>query len=193
MKHTLYVAIVCAVLFTACKKEATTKGDTTAPTNGSTWVFKIAQFNEMGDTTTSQNTTLRAEEATVGGSTWLKLNDLSGQTKLLIQKRSDGWWYSNGSASSLWYKTSASVGDTYAYIYGTCTVKAVSSSLTVPAGTFTDVTHVEGHDTNSLEDEFWFTNSGSVLLRFDTYDAKSGQPEANVYRKESWTLVNYTR
>lgn len=194
--------VACALLFVSCDKN-TEDPDTTDPVTGtdpinnSTWIYKVSELNEAGDTTSSSTTTLTATETSIEGSTWLKLSDPSGAGVIAMQKRSDGWWYMNlqggSTESSLWYKTPASTGDTYPYIYGICTVDEVNASLTVSAGNFTDITHVEGHDDNSLEDEFWFTNTGAVLVKFDTYDAKSGQPESDVYKKGSWELVSFNR
>lgn len=194
--------IMCAFLFVSCEKDTDDPNPNdpiigTDPVNNSTWIYKVSSLNEAGDTTSSSTITLTATEISIEGSTWLELSDPSGTGVLAIQKRSDGWWYidrqSGSTASSLWYKIPANEGDTYPYIYGTCTVEDVNMSLIVAAGSFTDITHVGGHDDNSLEDEFWFTNSGAVLVKFDTYDAKSGQPESDVYKKGSWELVSYNR
>jgi len=201
LKIALSIA-ACALLFTSCEKDTEDSDNpdpisSTDPTNSSTWVYKVSALNEAGDTTSSSTVTLTAAETSIDGSTWLKLSDPSGAAVIAMQKRSDGWWYMNlqsgSTASSLWYKTPASEGDTYPYIYGTCTVDEVNGSLSTSAGNFTDITHVEGHDDNSIEDEFWFTGTGAVLVKFDTYDAKSGQPESNVYKKGSWELVSFNR
>lgn len=169
---------------------------TTDPKAGSTWVYKVTQYNEAGTALGSANFTLKGVEVTINGSTWLNLvNQATMQPIIAIQKRTDGWWYLPypGTATSLWFKYPATVNETYPYVYGTCTVKNINESVSVPAGTFNGCYMVEGRDTNSLEDEFWFTTSGAVLVKFDTYDEKAAGPPSNVYKKQSMELVSFTR
>lgn len=197
----LFVSILAGtMLFAACKKDDTNEDSNDNdngidPRDNSTWVYKISKFNEIGDTIDSFTITLKATTTTIGGTSWLKLTDSNNQTALVMKKKADGWWYmdTQSQASSLLYKNPVNVGETYPYIYGTINVEAINSSLTVPAGKFTDVTYVKGYDTNSLEDEFWFTNSGAVIIKSSTYDAKSGQPAADVYEKECTVLVSFKR
>ncbi|MBS1548819.1 MAG: hypothetical protein JSS94_02985 [Bacteroidetes bacterium] len=163
------------------------------PRNGSKWVYKITRFNEAGQTTDTFNVTLKATEITYDNSSWLSLVEQDGQTQIIaLKKKSDGWWYTQPSATgaSLWYKTPAQVGESFPYLYGTCSVMATNTSLIVPAGEYTVVTKIDGHDDNSLEDEFWFAQD-PVLIKLNTYDALSGQPQSNVYKKETWELVSY--
>ncbi|TZF84075.1 hypothetical protein FW774_11580 [Pedobacter sp. BS3] len=202
MKKVLLGIMTCALLLaSSCKKDKNKGEDNgTDPINNSTWIFKVTTFNEDGGVSATPppyTTTVKAQEVTINGSKWLNLVDVTGVTVISIQKRADGWWYMDpqlsGTQSSLWFKTSAAVGNTYPYLYGTCTVSEVNASVTVPAGTYTDITRVKGNDSNSLEDDFWFTNTGAVLVKWETYDAKSGRPESDVYKKTSWELVDFDR
>jgi hypothetical protein len=56
--------------------------------------------------------TLKATEITYDNSSWLSLVEQDGQTQIIALKKSDGWWYTQPSATgaSLWYKTPAQVG-----------------------------------------------------------------------------------
>ncbi len=65
-------------------------------------------------------------------------------------------------------------------------------SLTVPANTYTNCTKVESHDTNSLENEYWFVPSGPIVIRINEYDEKAAGPPSNVYMSQSWELVSFT-
>jgi len=198
MKKIIFSLLAGFIAFTACSPDD--DGDEPQPSgnepvNGSEWVYKITDYNESGDATATYNVTLVASEVTIGNSTWLSLVEQESQSPVIaMKKKSDGWWYSQPpeTGSSLWYKTPAQAGDTYPYLYGTCTVNDVNASVSIPAGNFTNVSYIEGHDDNSLEDEFWFAD-GPVLVKYNTYDAYSGQPESNVYKKQSWELVSFTR
>jgi|SRR5690606_4407257 len=167
------------------------------PVNGSEWIFKISKFNESGSVIDSFNVTLVASETTIGGSTWLNLVEQSGNTTAIsIQKRTDGWWFipSSETQASLWYKTPATEGETYQNFYGTCVVVETDTSIVLPAGVFENVSFIEGYDTNSLENEYWFTDEGPVLIKQNTYDQVSGQPDQSVvYKKESWELISFTQ
>jgi hypothetical protein len=168
----------------------------TDPKANSIWVYKVTQYNEAGTATGSSNMTLKGVEVTVNGSTWLNLvEQTSMQPVIALQKKSDGWWYLPypGTATSLWFKYPSAINDTYPYVYGTCTVKNTNESVTVPAGTYNGTYMVEGRDANSLEDEFWFTTSGAVMVKFNTYDERAAGPASNVYKKQSMELVSFTR
>ncbi|MCW3075191.1 MAG: hypothetical protein JWP69_2260 [Flaviaesturariibacter sp.] len=202
MKATFLMPLtVLCLFFSACDRNddddsngGTTNG--TDPRANSTWVYKVTQYNEAGATIGSVNMTLKGVEVTLGGATWLNMVDQSTmQPVIALRKNTDGWWYLPypGTATSLWFKYPATVNETYPYVYGTCTVKNINESVTVPAGAFTGTYMVEGHDTNSLEDEFWFTTSGAVLVKFNTYDQKAAGPASNVFKKQSLELVSYTR
>jgi hypothetical protein len=196
-KIVLYSIITLSLLVTACDKN----DDTPAPAGNepkanSQWVFKFTSYNEAGAETGTSNLTVKAVEVTVAGSTWLNLvNQANSQPVIAIQKRTEGWWYISypTTTPSLWFKHPATVNETYAYVFGTCTVKDVNASVTVPAGTFNGCYKVDGNDANSLEDEFWFSNTGAILIKFNTYDQKAAGPASNVYKKESLELVSFTR
>jgi hypothetical protein len=195
----IFLSIVSGLLFfSSCKKDeaATPPASTTDPKAGSIWVFKYTSYNEAGTVTGTSNVSYLGVEVSIGGSTWISLVNQSNSTAIIaIQKRAEGWWYNPlpGTTSSLWCKYPAAVNDSYPYVYGNCTVKDINASFTVPAGVYTGTYFVEGHDTNSLEDEFWFTNTGAVLVKFNTYDQKAAGPASNVYRKESMELISFTR
>ncbi|HTM92087.1 MAG TPA: hypothetical protein VL095_06710 [Flavisolibacter sp.] len=198
MKTKLFAAIAAAFLITSCDKkdESPAPSSSTDPQNGSTWVYKLTQYNEAGTATGSVNLTAKGVSVTVNGSTWLNLVDQATMQPIIgIQKKSDGWWYIPypSSSSSLWFKYPATVNETYSYVFGTCVVKSINASVTVPAGTYNNCYMVEGDDTNSMEDEFWFTTSGPVLVKFNTYDEKAAGPASNVYKKQSMELVSFQR
>ena len=189
---------IITLLFSSCKKdnEQATLGNTTDPKAGSKWVFRYTTYNEAGAATGISDLTYLGVEVNVGGSTWLNLVEQgSGQPIIAIQKRTEGWWYIAypNTTPSLWFKNPATVNETYAYVYGTCTVKDINASIVVPAGNYTGCYKVDGNDTNSLEDEFWFTSTGPILVKYNTYDEKVAAPASNVYRNESLELVSFTR
>lgn len=192
--------IAFSFLLFSCKKSdnnsAPAPSTGNEPTANSQWVYKYTTFNEAGTVTGTSDLILKGVEVTINGSTWLNLvNQANSQPIVALQKRTEGWWYisyPNGTPS-LWFKYPAMVNETYAYAFGTCTVKDINTSITVPAGVFNGCYKVDGNDTNSLEDEFWFSNGGAILIKFNTYDAKTGGPESNVYKKESLELKSFTR
>ncbi len=197
MKKILIIAFIAAI-FGSCNKDNDPDPPPSSndPKTGSKWSYKLTIFNEAGTATGTTNLNLTGTEITVNGSKWIALTDqTTGQAILALQKRSDGWWYlpSPGSnlISSLWFKHPANVNDTYPYVYGTCKVLNVNTSVTVPAGIYNGCYFVQGDDTNSKEDEFWFTTTGPVLVRFDTYDQKVAGPANNVYRNQSLELISY--
>lgn len=197
-KHLFYLLTFVAVLFASCEKknESTTPPNTTDPKAGSVWVFKYTAYNEAGTVTGTSNLTYNGVEVTIGGPTWLNLVDAgTGSPIIAMQKRAEGWWYISypTTTPSLWFKYPATLNETYAYVFGTCTVKDINASVTVPAGTYNGCYKVDGNDTNSLEDEFWFTSTGAILVKFNTYDQRVAGPASNVYRKESLELISFTR
>ena len=198
MKRIFLSLVTSLLILSSCTPDEPTgpAASTTDPKAGSIWVYKYTSYNEAGTATGTSNITYLGVEVTIGGSTWISLVNQANSTAIIaLQKRAEGWWYNPlpGTTSSLWCKYPAAVNDTYPYVYGNCFVKNINASVTVPAGVYSDTYFVEGHDTNSLEDEFWFTNTGAVLVKFNTYDEKAVGPAANVYRKESFELVSFTR
>lgn len=198
MKQSFFSLLTMVVLlFVSCENEnePTTPPNTTDPKAGSVWVYKYSSYNESGTVTGTSNVTYTGVEVSISGSTWLNLVDGTGSPIIAMQKRAEGWWYISypTTTPSLWFKYPASVNETYAYVFGTCTVKDINASVVVPAGTFNGCYKVDGNDTNSLEDEFWFTSTGAILVKFNTYDQKAAGPASNVYRKESLELVSFTR
>jgi hypothetical protein len=199
MKKLLFAFLSATLLFvTSCKNEndPAPPASTTDPKAGSKWVYKYTSYNEAGTVTGTSNLTYNGVEVVVGGTTWLNLVDQgTGNPVIAIQKRTEGWWYISypTPTPSLWFKYPATLNETYAYVFGTCVVKDINASVVVPAGTFNGCYKVDGNDTNSLEDEFWFTTTGPVMVKFNTYDQKAAGPASNVYRKESLELVSFTR
>ena len=189
------------VLFVSGCSKKTDPAPTPTPTDpqvGSRWSYKETTYDESGTATSTSTLNLTGVSLSSGGTNWISMvNTANNIPVIAIQKRSDGWWYlpspASNTLSSLWFKFPAAVNDTYLYVFGTCKVLSTSTSVTVPAGTFTNTYFVQGDDTNSKEDEFWFTNSGPVLVRFDTYDQRIAGPASNVYRKQSIELISYTR
>ena len=198
MKRKLFILVITTLfLFSACNKnnDPATPASTTDPKAGSQWVFKYTTYNEAGTVTGTSNVTYTGVEVSIGGTTWLNLVDGTGSPIIAMQKRAEGWWYISypTTTPSLWFKYPATLNETYAYVFGTCTVKDINASVVVPAATFNGCYKVDGNDTNSLEDEFWFTSTGAILVKFNTYDQKVAGPASNVYRKESLELVSFTR
>lgn len=192
------VFIMLSLLLTACKKndDPNPPASNTDPKAGSTWVYKFTTYNESGTVVSTSNVTFVGVEVVINGSTWLNMvNQANSQPVIALQKRTDGWWYISypSTTPTLWFKYPANLNDTYTYCCGTAIVKNLSASVTVPAGTYNNCYMVEGNDTNSLEDEFWFTSSGAVMVKANEYDAKAAGPASNVFRAESFELVSFTR
>lgn len=165
------------------------------PRDGSQWVYKNTTYNEAGAVLTTANITLKATAVTIGGTTWLNMVDQATlQPVIAIQKRAEGWWYISypTPTPSLWFKYPATVNETYAYVFGTCKVLSITESVTVPAGNYTNCYLVQGDDSNSKEDEFWFSPTGPIMVKFQTYDERTGGPASNVYLKQALELVSFT-
>ena len=196
LRSTILLLLTTSVLISCDPNDNVEPPTGTDPRDGSTWVFKYSTYDEAGNVTATSNQTFKGVEVTIGGSTWINLvNQTTLQPIIAIQKRTEGWWYVSypGTTSSLWFKYPATLNETYPYIFGTCTVKDINASVTVPAGTYTGCYKVEGNDTNSLEDEFWFSNVGAILIKFNTYDERAAGPASNVYKNESLEFVSFTR
>jgi hypothetical protein len=196
MKKLLSIILLLSLLVTSCKKDENTNTNTVnEPRANSVWVYKHTTYNEAGTATSTTNLTFKGVEVTVAGSTWLNLvNQANSQPIIALQKRTEGWWYISypSTTPSLWFKYPATVNETYAYAFGTCTVKDINATVSVPGGSFTGCYMVEGHDSNSLEDEFWFAKEGAILIKFNTYDQRAAGPASNVYKKESLELISFT-
>ena len=201
-KVNLLLAISAAIFFTACTKSTDpspvvpSAGD---PKKGSTWTFKDTYFNQAGTITGTSTYSLVADTLTIGGSLWLILKESStGTVAIGLQKRTDGWWwvpFPNPNAS-LWFKTPAVVGDKYNYNISDFTVDTskvmnIAASVTVPAGTFT-TTYIQSFDTNSMEDEWYFSSTGAILIRQGTFDDRT-PAGTGVYEKQRVELVAYTQ
>ena len=195
----VFISILAlSVVMLSCKKDS--DNNQPPPGNGpienSQWVYKSTTYNEGGSVIETGNITLNAVAATIGGSTWLNMVDQStGQPIIAIQKRTEGWWYNAypDGPPSLWFKYPAAVNETYPYAFGTCLVKEINASVTVPAGSFSNCYMVEGDDSNSKEDEFWFSKDGAILIKFNTYDEKAAGPATNLFLDQSLELVSFTR
>jgi len=201
-KVNLLLTLCVAILFTACTKSSDpfpVTPSTGDPKKGSKWTFKDTYFNQAGTITGTDTYSLVADTLTVGGSLWLILKEsVTGQVAIGIQKRVNGWWwvpFPNPNAS-LWFKDPAAVGDKYNYnisdnTVDTSKVMNIAASVTVPAGTFT-TTYVQSFDTNSMEDEWYFSSTGPILVRTGTFDDKT-PAGTGVYEKQRVELVSYTQ
>ena len=202
-KVNLLLAISALIFFTACTKSSDpspvvpSAGD---PKKGSTWTFRDTYFNQAGTITGTSTYSLVADTLTIGGSLWLILKESSSGTAAIgLQKRADGWWWvplPNPNAS-LWFKTPAAVGDKYNYnisdfTVDTAKVMNINASVTVPAGTYAGCTFIQAFDTNSMEDEYYFTPTGPILLRTGTFDDRT-PAGTGVYEKQRVELVAYTQ
>lgn len=202
-KHLFFAVITASVIFSACSKDSDPAPVTPVagePKKGSTWVFKNTYFDQNGTVTNTENYTLIADTATLNGSVWLLLKEtVSNQVLIGLQKRTDGWWSLPlpNPNPSLWFKNPAAVGDQYNLNVNDNTVDlmkivSINSTLTVPAGTYTGCTFSQSYDSNSMEDEWYFTTAGPVLLRNGTFDDKI-PAGTGIYEKERMELVSYTQ
>lgn len=197
MKKVLFSLLVFCQLMISCNPNDTPAPPAAnEPKAGSKWVFRYNTYSEAGVVTATSDITFNAVEVTVGGSTWLNLvESVSGQPKIALQKRSGGWWYISYPVTtpSLWFKHPATVNETYPYVFGTCKVLSITETVVVPAGSFSNCYMIQGDDSNSKEDEFWFSSEGAILIKGNTYDEKAVGPATNVYKSESLELVSFTR
>ncbi|RTL58262.1 MAG: hypothetical protein EKK37_07950 [Sphingobacteriales bacterium] len=199
--RSIIILAATAVIF-SCKKSKSDNPNTTEEIKaGTKWVFKVSELNEAGTVISSNNYTLVASAQTFAGSSWFVLTEQTTSTPVIaIQKRSDGWWQLPlpYTTASLWYKTNAAVNDTYNITISDGTtdvakVTSITASVTVPAGTYNNCTKVESHDTNSLENEYWFTGSGPIVVKITEYDEKAAGPASNIYMAQLWELVSFTK
>jgi hypothetical protein len=203
MKKNILMLFIAAITITAaCTKStdpAPENPSGTDPKKGSQWTYKMTTYDQSGTSTGSTNVSFVGDTMTISGSSWIILKETSSMLpKIGIQKRADGWWwvpFPNTNAS-LWFKTPAAVGDKYNYnisdlTVDTAKVTSINSSVTVPAGAFSNLTFMEGFDTNSKEDEYYFTATGAILVRQGTFDDRT--PGPGMYEKQRMELVSFTR
>ena len=201
-KQHVLLALLAILSFSACTKStdpspvAPSTGD---PQKGSKWTFKDTYYNQSGTITGTDTYSLIADTLTIAGSKWLILKEsVTGQVAIGIQKRTDGWWwvpFPNPNAS-LWFKNPAVVGDKYNlnlsdYTTDTSKVMNINASVTVPAGNYT-CTYIQSFDTNSMEDDAYFSATGPILVRTGTFDDKV-PAGTGVYEKQRVELVSYTQ
>jgi hypothetical protein len=190
----MMLAVSLVVILNACSKSNSPSGNTTEPKTGSKWVFKHTEYNESGTVINTENITLVASAYTYAGSNWILLSEQTSATPVIaVQKRADGWWQIPlpNTSPSLWFKTPAAINDQYLINISdgttdTAKVNGTGVSLTVPAGTY-NCTYVKSYDTNSLENEWWFSN-GPLLIQNTEYDERSG---GGMYISQRMELISY--
>jgi hypothetical protein len=196
----LFLFSFLLLIFSSCKKSDS--GSTPTTTDeirvGSRWVFKYTQYNENGSVVGTTNLTFVATTQTIAGSSWLLLTEQSSSLPYIaLQKRTDGWWQVPlpNTTPSLWFKYPCAVNDSYNITVSDGTtdtgkVTSTNASVTVPAGTYNNCIKVEQHDTNSLEDEYWFTTAGPIVLKVTEYDEKS---TGGMFMSQLLELVSFTK
>lgn len=203
-KNHILLALIVILSLSECTKStdpapvAPAAGD---PKKGSQWTFKYTSYNEAGVVTGAINRSFVADTATLNGTFTILLKEtVSNQITLGLQKRADGWWwipFPNPNAS-LWFKNPAVVGDQYNlinadYTVDVCKVISITSSLTVPFGSYTNAYFIQmTAANNTLDDEYYFSATGPILIRSGTFDPKTA-PATGMYEKQRSELVTYTQ
>lgn len=188
------LALSSVIILSACSKSDSPSGSTTEPKTGSKWVFKHTEYNESGGVISTANITLVGSAYTYAGTNWILLTEQSSGTPMVaIQKRADGWWQIPlpNTTPSLWYKTPAASNDQYLINISdgttdTAKVNGTGVAVTVPAGTYS-CTYVKSYDTNSLENEWWFSD-GPLLVQNTEYDEKT---TGGYYIAQRMELISY--
>lgn len=207
MRKLFILSALALLCFASCKKDDdsgnnnnnnnnnTTSGE---PRAGSKWTYKITQFNEAGTATGSQTVGFTAADTTIAGNTYVVLKESSSNMpNRILQKKTDGWWSMPLPSTniSMFFKTTAAVGDWYLMAISdntidTARVRSLNQSVTVPAGTF-NCQFVEGYDTNSKEDEYYFNADNGLVIRQGTFDARTAG--SGMYEKQRLELVSFQR
>lgn len=108
---------------------------------GNQWLTSVTEYNESGQTTaeyTAIGTVVG--DSTIEDRTWyLMVSDTAGADSSLWTNKDDGAWAwtdSAGAPEALMLKYPTNPGESYPVYYVTVTVESISTSITVPAGTF---------------------------------------------------------
>lgn len=169
--------LVISLLLTACQKDSDggNNGNNTnqKPKVGTTWTYRYYTFYVNGGLATSSTIRYKAvSEVTLGGETWLKINEMGPDTTVYYLKGKTGglYQYANNS-SNLFCKDPASAGETYTtYHRGSSedfTVVSVGQILPTDIGDVSS-NFYEGKISGNLIDQVWY-NSNSWILRHQFY------------------------
>lgn len=187
MKKQLITLLICSAAFVSCSDDD--KVPTPAPTpssgikEGSQLTFTRSSFDVTGTTLTQSDdyTITFVQDTTINGEIWYVAeiaDPNAGKMTTLMKFTSDGMFnYKNG-VPVLDLKFKAQANDTWTNSNGeTVMVKALNQNITVPGGSFTNVTMIETSDANSLENKIWYNDEQFMLKHeeYDEYPPQSGQ------------------
>ena len=108
---------------------------------GNQWLTSVIEYNESGQTIDEYTATgTVVGDSTIEDWTWyLMVTDTAGADSSLWTNKEDGAWAwtdSAGAPEALMLKFRATPGESYPVYDVTVTVESISTSITVPAGTF---------------------------------------------------------
>jgi hypothetical protein len=107
---------------------------------GNEWTTSVVEYNESGQQTDAYMATgAVVGDSIINDTTWYIMTSDTGAGISLWTNKDDGAWVwtdSAGQPQALMMKYPATPGESYAVYMVTVTVESVSTSVTVPAGTF---------------------------------------------------------
>ncbi len=190
----LFSALVTTVII-SCQKEVdgtilSGGGGTPAPNQkpkvGTTWTYRYYIYHQDGSLYQSFILTYKAKSLdTLGGETWLRIIDVDADTTVYyLKNKADGLYQYANSASNLFCKDPASLGDSYTtYNEGSpenFIVKGVKDTLPTGIGDI-PVNYYEGFKSSVLIDLVWY-NEYAWIVRKSQYRNRSLIPPPFWYK-----------
>ncbi|WP_276131824.1 hypothetical protein [Polluticoccus soli] len=180
MKKQVLTLLLGSLVFVACNNDdddnpTPTPTPTTGVKAGSKFTYTRTDYDSLTGTqviATYDYTLTMLRDSTLSDGKWL-FAEMKYPNKTqygFLKFTSDGVYVFKGGKAVMDYKFSAAVNDKWTNSNDeSVVVKSLNQSVTTPAGSFTNATHIETSDANSMENKVWY-NDKEFLLKSEEYD-----------------------
>lgn len=172
MKYLIPVFTLFSLLFSSCQKEnkGNNNNNNTAqkPKVGTTWVYSYYTYYNTGGVASTKTVTYKAvSEVTLGGETWLKINETVVDTTVYyLKEKADGLYEYANNTANLFCKEPAAGGQTYTSFHNGATENftVVSAGITLPTNLGDiKVNYYEGRKNGEQADDIWYNTSAWIV------------------------------